>query len=197
LTISRLSRWSISYYNDTARQAVQDGLDRQRANGGLGEYYSEGDTRTPTWLIAGDAARTVELVGLDRRACPPQDCVSNGYRLGAGIGQQRLHFAKGTLRLERRDRLCKLPGWEWEPHKAKWEQGFRRLQQYVDQHGDAQVEAKYTTADGYRLGAWVARQRRKHSSGALDPDRCARLDKIKGWQWRIGTGNWTRDRWRT
>ncbi len=68
LTISRLSRWSINYYNDTARQAAQAGLDRQRANGGLGEYYSEGDTRAPTWLIAGDAVRTVELVGLDGRA---------------------------------------------------------------------------------------------------------------------------------
>ena len=68
LTISRLSRWSINYYNDTARQATQDGRDRQRANGGLGEYYSEGDTRVPTWLIAGDTARAVELVGLDGRA---------------------------------------------------------------------------------------------------------------------------------
>ena len=68
LTISRLSRWSINYYNDTARQAAQDGLDRRRANGGLGEYYSEGDTRAPSWLIAGEAAHTVELVGLDGRA---------------------------------------------------------------------------------------------------------------------------------
>jgi len=32
LTVSRLSRWSISYYNDTARYASQAGLDRQRAN---------------------------------------------------------------------------------------------------------------------------------------------------------------------
>jgi conjugative relaxase-like TrwC/TraI family protein len=68
LTISRLSRWSISYYNDTARQASRAGLDRRRANGGLGEYYCEGDTRVPLWLIAGDAARTCALVGLDGRA---------------------------------------------------------------------------------------------------------------------------------
>ncbi|ORX14156.1 AAA family ATPase [Mycobacterium szulgai] len=68
LTISRLSRWSINYYNDTARHAARAGSDRQRANGGLGEYYSEGDTRTPTWLVAGDTARAVELVGLDGRA---------------------------------------------------------------------------------------------------------------------------------
>ncbi len=68
LTISRLSRWSINYYNDTAREAERAGIDRQRANGGLGEYYSQGDTRVPTWLIAGDAAQTAELVGLDGRA---------------------------------------------------------------------------------------------------------------------------------
>jgi conjugative relaxase-like TrwC/TraI family protein len=68
LTISRLSRWSINYYNDTARQAALAGLDRRQANGGLGEYYSEGDTREPAWLIAGGAGRTVKLVGLDGRA---------------------------------------------------------------------------------------------------------------------------------
>ena len=136
----------------------------------------------------------IEYVKENGHACPPQGWVSNGYRLGAWIRQQRGYFAKGTLDPERRDRLDKLPGWEWEPHKAKWEQGFRRLQQYVDQHGDAQVEAKYTTADGYRLGAWVAKQRHEQSRGALDPDRFARLDKIKGWEWRIGTGNWKRGR---
>lgn len=68
LTISRLSRWSINYYNDTTRQAKQAAMDRQRANGGLGEYYSESDTRAPTWLIAGNVAQTAELVGLDGRA---------------------------------------------------------------------------------------------------------------------------------
>jgi conjugative relaxase-like TrwC/TraI family protein len=68
LTISRLSRWSINYYNDAAREAKQAAMDRQRANGGLGEYYSEGDTRMPTWLLAGDTARTAELVGLEGRA---------------------------------------------------------------------------------------------------------------------------------
>jgi len=43
-------------------------MDRQRANGGLGEHYSKRDTRTPTWPIAGDPVRTRELVGLDGRA---------------------------------------------------------------------------------------------------------------------------------
>jgi hypothetical protein len=54
LTIAELSRWSINYYNDTARAAGAAATDAQRAGGGLGEYYGEHDTRTPVWLCAGD-----------------------------------------------------------------------------------------------------------------------------------------------
>jgi hypothetical protein len=56
LTISRLSRWSINYYNDTANHAQAAAMDRQAAGGELGEYYSESDTRVPTWVVAGDGA---------------------------------------------------------------------------------------------------------------------------------------------
>jgi conjugative relaxase-like TrwC/TraI family protein len=68
LTISRLSRWSINYYNDTANQAQAAAMNRQAAGGGLGEYYSESDTRVPTWVVAGDAAAVGELTGLDGAA---------------------------------------------------------------------------------------------------------------------------------
>ncbi len=43
-------------------------MDCQRANGGLGEYYSESDTRVPTWVVAGDAATVGELTALDGAA---------------------------------------------------------------------------------------------------------------------------------
>jgi conjugative relaxase-like TrwC/TraI family protein len=68
LTISRLSRWSIDYYNDTANRAQSAAMDRRAAGGGLGEYYSESDTRVPTWVVAGDAAVVGELTGLDGAA---------------------------------------------------------------------------------------------------------------------------------
>jgi conjugative relaxase-like TrwC/TraI family protein len=102
LTISRLSRWSINYYNDTARHASQAGLDRKRANGGLGEYYSEGDTREPTWLIAGDVGRAVELVGLhgcaaDGGATDPQvaaQWLDDGIAPNDAAGRA---FSKGSV----------------------------------------------------------------------------------------------------
>ena len=64
LTISKLKRWSIAYYIDTAKTAERASADRQRANGGLGEYYSEHETRTPVWLCAGDGHAAARLVGL-------------------------------------------------------------------------------------------------------------------------------------
>ncbi len=64
LTIAKLKRWSINYYIDTAQTAERAARDRARAGGGLGEYYSEHETRTPVWLLAGDTRAAANLVGL-------------------------------------------------------------------------------------------------------------------------------------
>ncbi|MGO9031479.1 relaxase domain-containing protein, partial [Mycobacterium sp.] len=64
LTISKLKRWSINYYIDTAAAAQTASRDVARAGGGLGEYYCEHETRTPTWLLAGDTHTVARLVGL-------------------------------------------------------------------------------------------------------------------------------------
>lgn len=64
LTIAKLKRWSINYYIDTAQTAQRASSDRARAGGGLGEYYSEHDTRTPVWLTTGDTHTAARLVGL-------------------------------------------------------------------------------------------------------------------------------------
>ena len=67
LTPAKLGRWSVSYYVDTARDATAAARDARARNGGLGEYYSESETRMPTWLVAGEEPiRAAELVGLTR-----------------------------------------------------------------------------------------------------------------------------------
>jgi hypothetical protein len=57
LTISKLKQWSINYYFDTASAAEHAAKDRAHGGGGLGEYYSERETRTRNWLCA-PATRT-------------------------------------------------------------------------------------------------------------------------------------------
>lgn len=64
LTIAPLKQRSIRYYNDTAQAAITASKDRQKAGGGLAEYYSEGETREPVWMCAGDTEKAAELVGL-------------------------------------------------------------------------------------------------------------------------------------
>ncbi|CPR10894.1 ATP-dependent exoDNAse [Mycobacterium bohemicum DSM 44277] len=73
-----MKRHSVRYYNDTARAAISASTDRQRAGGGLAEYYSEGETRAPVWVCvweAGDAEKVASLVGLSAadRAGGPAD----------------------------------------------------------------------------------------------------------------------------
>jgi conjugative relaxase-like TrwC/TraI family protein len=103
LTISKLKRWSINYYIDTARAAETASCDLGRAGGGLGEYYSEHETRTPSWLLAGDTHTVATLVGLTDaqraggKADPEQvarwlddGITPNGAR-GRAFGQRGVH----------------------------------------------------------------------------------------------------------
>ncbi|MGO9651966.1 MobF family relaxase, partial [Mycobacterium sp.] len=103
LTISKLKRWSINYYIDTARAAQTASRDVARAGGGLGEYYSEHETRTPSWLLAGDTHTVARSVGLTdaQRAGGKADAelvagwlddgiAPNGAQ-GRGFGQRGVH----------------------------------------------------------------------------------------------------------
>ena len=68
LTISRLGHRSINYYNDTAKQAKQAAKDRNRPAAGLAEYYSEDETRIPSWLVIGDKHVIATTTGLSGSA---------------------------------------------------------------------------------------------------------------------------------
>ena len=103
--------------------------------------------------------------------------------LANGSAPQRDKHTEGTLDPARERRLLDLPGWTWDPYADRWEEGFRRLQDYVKRHGDANVPQKYVV-DGYRLGTWVNTQRRNHFNGTLAHSRQRRLAYIPGWSRR-------------
>jgi conjugative relaxase-like TrwC/TraI family protein len=64
LTLSPMKHRSVGYYNNTAKAAAAAEMDRRKAGGGLGEYYTEGETRAPTWLGVGDTTTLADLTGL-------------------------------------------------------------------------------------------------------------------------------------
>ncbi|WP_101947687.1 MobF family relaxase [Mycobacterium sp. 3519A] len=91
LTIAKLSRWSIKYYNDTANAVGEAVKDARKPGGGLGEYYTEHDTRTPVWLCAGDTHSAAKLVGLTdlRRAGGEADTEVVARWLDDGVAPNR------------------------------------------------------------------------------------------------------------
>ena len=112
-----------------------------------------------------------------------------GYKLGAWVGEQRTSYGKGAIDAERQRRLEELPGWSWNTRTAQWEEGFSRLKDYVEQHGDARVRGSYTI-EGYRLGTWVTYQRTLHFDGALDTQLQHRLEELPGWSWDPRADQW-------
>ena len=71
--VSKLKRSSINNYIDTPTAAERAAKDLARSGGGLGEYYSEWETRTPVWLLAGDTHTVAKLVGLTDVQCAGGD----------------------------------------------------------------------------------------------------------------------------
>jgi conjugative relaxase-like TrwC/TraI family protein len=86
LTLSRLTKFSIKYYNDTADEAKQAAMDRQSANGGLAEYYSEGETRIPSWLVVGDKEAVSRTTGLTDGTLVGGDADSDDARVWLDYG---------------------------------------------------------------------------------------------------------------
>ena len=122
-------------------------------------------------------------------ACVPRMYVLDGYRLGQWVCRQRRHHADGALDPGRAERLGRLPGWTWSPRTDRWGTAFGMLEQYVRQHGSAAVP-RTTTVDGFKLGTWVATQRRLHIEDRLSGDREARLEAQPGWTWGPHDTSW-------
>ena len=92
MTLSKLKRWSINYYIDTAETAARAGRGARAAGGGLGEYYCEHETQSPVWLCVGDADAVAGLVGLGgvERAGAKADSVVVARWLDDGVAPNGL-----------------------------------------------------------------------------------------------------------
>jgi hypothetical protein len=123
------------------------------------------DLRTDTWEEG--FSRLLDYVEANGHARVAVTCEVDGFNLGGWAKKQRDLRIKGTLDPERERRLGELDGWSWGLYVDRWEEGFRRLQNYVETHGHARVPSFCALDDGYPLGAWVSEQRRTRAEGIL------------------------------
>jgi hypothetical protein len=101
--------------------------------------------------------------------------------LGRWVAVQRFRRKKGLLTEEQIALLDRL-GFIWSPGEHSWEQCFRELAAFREQHGHCRVpvqDPRYR-----RLCAWIANQRHRKKIGKLSPERIARLDSL-GFRWNI------------
>ena len=75
----------------------------------------------------------------------------------------------------------------WGVLASQWEEGFEHLKEFKEQHGHCRVSQKYNSSDGYRLGAWVNRQRSQIDN--MPSHQKAKLD-ILGFVWDPFTLQW-------
>lgn len=115
---------------------------------------------------------------------------SDGFGLGEWALTQRKAMRKGELTHARKDRLEQIQDWTWDVNDAKWENAFERLLSYVSREGSPNVPSTHREEDGFHLGAWVARQRRRHQSNSLPDHLVNRLQRLRGWEWDPRTRAW-------
>ena len=173
---------------------VQQRLNRTRGTLDADRQHRLQDVTGWTWDTRADKweegfSRLLDYVEHHGHARVPFSYTVDGYQLGTWVAQQRLNRTRGTLDADRQRRLRELPGWTWDPKADQWEEGFSRLLDYVEHHGDARVPFSYTV-DGYQLGWWVKTQRNRQAAGTLDADRQHRLQELLGWTWDPRSDRW-------
>jgi hypothetical protein len=103
------------------------------------------------------------------------------FKLGSWVISQR--YRQHELSGERKKRFDRI-GFIWNWRDFAWERGFAALLKFKQREGHCRVPLQHREGK-YRLGSWVAVQRRKKN--IMSPKRRARLNKI-GFVWKEQRG---------
>jgi superfamily II DNA or RNA helicase len=108
----------------------------------------------------------------------PVSWTEDGVNLGHWVGSRRKNRATlSPAVISRLDRL----GFVWDTAEADFEEGLRRLKEYVHRNGHAKVPQKWSE-NGVKLGVWVATLRRRRAEGYLTAAQVSQLDQL-GMKW--------------
>ncbi len=108
-----------------------------------------------------------------------QYITDEGIWLGKWIYMQRVQYKKGTLEAWKKERLDRI-GMVWgSPAERAFEKGYQALEQYLAQNKEKQIAKDFIMPDGYRLGSWVYRQKRKKKEGKLTGEQAEKLEILE------------------
>lgn len=160
----------INYYDDISeirkqyRHALNDTWDEQFKE--AKEYYlKNGNLRVPFNYVT-----------------------DTGFHLGSWITNARSNYAGYTetgISQTRIDQLNSI-GMIWSVPEAQWEEGFSEAEKYYKENGNLRIPVKYISDTGYKVGVWIASQRKKDQ---LTPEQINRLNQI-GMIWNVYAEKW-------
>ena len=107
-------------------------------------------------------------------------------KLGSWVMSRRAEFRDGRLSQDRIALLEEIPGWEWDPFEADFQERLGLLRTFVEREGHARVPQGHVEASDrgeVKLGWWVTARRADYRKGKLSQDRIALLEEIPGWEW--------------
>ena len=81
----------------------------------------------------------------------------DGCNLGIWIHNQKKNFNP----LSERGKLLLQIGMICCNRKYRWDNAYKKAEEYFQEHGDLEIPISFVTSDGFRLGLWVYTQRKK------------------------------------
>lgn len=110
----------------------------------------------------------------------PSRLEDNGMNMWAKYQRQTFH--KGTLALDKQNKLESVKGWYWDV--SHWQQGFDNLETFVIMFGRIPT-ATEKDENGYNIGSWCTSQRSNNRDGKWsdDDDRKKKLESLELWTW--------------
>lgn len=111
-----------------------------------------------------------------------------GFPLGRWLGTQRTRMSQHKLAPERAEKLTQL-AMRWDVFDAAWEEGYLHAKSWHTANGTLAVPSGCVCDDGFKLGAWLTRQRTAYKSGKLPADKISALEEI-GMCWSPADEKW-------
>ena len=113
---------------------------------------------------------------------------SDGFELGKEVGNTRTHRRKKRLTAEEISQLDKID-FIWDAISFRWERGFSYLVDYAKNNDLKNLPTKFITKSGFKLGAWLSKQKRAENNNKLPPLYKKRLEEV-GIVWDILEYKW-------
>ena len=132
----------------------------------IGMYW--GNCKDNQWMQGYLAAEQYFKIHGDLNV-PPTYQNSEGLALGKWVARQRYAYLQppesGKHLDADRVKMLERIGMVWQKEDP-WQHRYELAQEYLEEHGNLNIPAKYKTSDGIWLGRWVYEQRRALQPGA-------------------------------